>query len=175
MLVCILGGIGTAGVPAGSLPVVALILAMVGIDPQAIALVLGVDRFLDMCRTTLNVVGDLVAAQVISAGEPPDAGEGEPLDRVTGLRLGGFRDVLLDHLVGQVAVELGQMVELRLIAGQALAQRAQLRLQPVELGSPGSAPRSGPIRSSLRADPCRASGRAGWRPPTTRGWSTRRA
>lgn len=70
MLVCILGGIGTAGVPAGSLPVVALILAMVGIDPAAIALVLGVDRFLDMCRTTLNVVGDLVAAQVISAGEP---------------------------------------------------------------------------------------------------------
>jgi DAACS family dicarboxylate/amino acid:cation (Na+ or H+) symporter len=72
MLVCILGGIGTAGVPAGSLPVVALILAMVGIDPQAIALVLGVDRFLDMCRTTLNVVGDLVAAQVISTGEPTD-------------------------------------------------------------------------------------------------------
>ncbi len=72
MLVCILGGIGTAGVPAGSLPVVALILAMVGIDPQAIALVLGVDRFLDMCRTTLNVTGDLVAAQVISAGEPTD-------------------------------------------------------------------------------------------------------
>jgi DAACS family dicarboxylate/amino acid:cation (Na+ or H+) symporter len=70
MLVCILGGIGTAGVPAGSLPVVALILAMVGIDPRAIALVLGVDRFLDMCRTTLNVTGDLVAAQVISAGEP---------------------------------------------------------------------------------------------------------
>ena len=70
MLVCILGGIGTAGVPAGSLPVVALILAMVGIRPEAIALVLGVDRFLDMCRTTLNVVGDLVAAQVISAAEP---------------------------------------------------------------------------------------------------------
>ena len=70
MLVCILGGIGTAGVPAGSLPVVALILARVGIQPEAIALVLGVDRFLDMCRTTLNVVGDLVAAQVISAAEP---------------------------------------------------------------------------------------------------------
>ncbi|QIK97159.1 dicarboxylate/amino acid:cation symporter [Sphingomonas sp. HDW15A] len=73
MLVCILGGIGTAGVPAGSLPVVALILAMVGIDPGAIALVLGVDRFLDMCRTTLNVIGDLVAAQVISSREPEDA------------------------------------------------------------------------------------------------------
>jgi DAACS family dicarboxylate/amino acid:cation (Na+ or H+) symporter len=76
MAVCILGGIGTAGVPAGSLPVVALILAMVGIDPQAIALVLGVDRFLDMCRTTLNVVGDLVAAQVISAHEPDEAPAG---------------------------------------------------------------------------------------------------
>ncbi|HEX2802399.1 MAG TPA: dicarboxylate/amino acid:cation symporter, partial [Sphingomicrobium sp.] len=72
MLVCILGGIGTAGVPAGSLPVVALILAMVGIKPEAIAIVLGVDRFLDMCRTTLNVVGDLVAAQVISAAEPDE-------------------------------------------------------------------------------------------------------
>ena len=45
---------------------------MVGIDPQAIALVLGVDRFLDMCRTTLNVIGDLVAAQVISNGEPDE-------------------------------------------------------------------------------------------------------
>jgi len=77
MAVCILGGIGTAGVPAGSLPVVALILAMVGINPEAIALVLGVDRFLDMCRTTLNVVGDLVAAQVISAAEPDSVPEAE--------------------------------------------------------------------------------------------------
>ncbi len=76
MLVCILGGVGTAGVPAGSLPVVALILAMVGIEPQAIALVLGVDQFLDMCRTTLNVVGDLVAAQVISVGEEDQPAEG---------------------------------------------------------------------------------------------------
>ena len=78
MAVCILGGIGTAGIPAGSLPVIALILAMVGIQPEAIALVLGVDRFLDMCRTTLNVVGDLVAAQVISAGEPAEAAEPLP-------------------------------------------------------------------------------------------------
>lgn len=69
MLVCILGGVGTAGVPAGSLPVVAMILGMVGVPPDGIGLVLGVDRFLDMCRTTLNVTGDLVAATVISAGE----------------------------------------------------------------------------------------------------------
>jgi len=68
MLICILGGIGTAGVPAGSLPVIALILASVGVPPEGIGLILGVDRFLDMCRTTLNVVGDLVAATVVSAG-----------------------------------------------------------------------------------------------------------
>ncbi|MES2496631.1 MAG: dicarboxylate/amino acid:cation symporter [Pseudomonadota bacterium] len=70
MIVCILGGIGTAGVPAGSLPVIALILGMVGVPPEGIGLVLGVDRFLDMCRTSLNVTGDLVAATVISSGEP---------------------------------------------------------------------------------------------------------
>jgi Na+/H+-dicarboxylate symporter len=76
MLVCILGGIGTAGVPAGSLPVVALILGMVGVPPEGIGLILGVDRFLDMCRTTLNVAGDLVAATVVSRGE--DGTEAEP-------------------------------------------------------------------------------------------------
>ncbi|MDT0575782.1 dicarboxylate/amino acid:cation symporter [Croceicoccus sp. F390] len=68
MLICILAGIGTAGVPGGSLPVIALILGGVGVPPEGIGLILGVDRFLDMCRTTLNVVGDLVAATVISAG-----------------------------------------------------------------------------------------------------------
>ena len=67
--ICVLGGIGTAGVPAGSLPVVALILGMVGVPPEGIGMILGVDRFLDMCRTTLNVSGDLAAAVVISRGE----------------------------------------------------------------------------------------------------------
>jgi Na+/H+-dicarboxylate symporter len=73
MALCILAGIGTAGVPGGTLPVIALILAGVGVPPEGIGLILGVDRFLDMCRTTVNVVGDLVAAQVISARNPPEA------------------------------------------------------------------------------------------------------
>jgi DAACS family dicarboxylate/amino acid:cation (Na+ or H+) symporter len=73
MFVCILGGIGTAGVPAGSLPVVALICGMVGVPPEGIGLILGVDRFLDMCRTTLNVTGDLMLATVVSKGERDDA------------------------------------------------------------------------------------------------------
>ncbi len=67
--VCVLGGVGTAGVPAGSIPVIAMILGMVGIPPEAIGLILGVDRFLDMCRTTVNVTGDLAAAVVVAHGE----------------------------------------------------------------------------------------------------------
>src|SRR5690606_31201883 len=69
MLVCILGGIGTAGVPSGSLPVVALICAMVGVPPEGIGLILGVNHFLDMCRTTVNVTGDLGIAAIVSKGE----------------------------------------------------------------------------------------------------------
>jgi DAACS family dicarboxylate/amino acid:cation (Na+ or H+) symporter len=74
VLICVLGGIGTAGVPAGSIPVVAMILGMVGIPMEGIGLILGVDRFLDMCRTTLNVTGDLAAAVVVSRGEPGGPG-----------------------------------------------------------------------------------------------------
>ncbi|HYD11837.1 MAG TPA: dicarboxylate/amino acid:cation symporter [Allosphingosinicella sp.] len=81
LLICILGGIGTAGVPAGSLPVVALILGLIGIPPEAIGLVLGVDRLLDMCRTTLNVTGDLTAAVVISRGEEHEPEEAATTDR----------------------------------------------------------------------------------------------
>jgi dicarboxylate/amino acid:cation (Na+ or H+) symporter, DAACS family len=73
MVISILGGIGTAGVPAGSLPVIAMILVMLGIPAEGIGLILGVDRFLDMCRTTLNVTGDLVAAVVVARGETSPA------------------------------------------------------------------------------------------------------
>ena len=70
MFICVLGGVGTAGVPAGSLPVVAMILGMFRIPPEGLGLILGVDRLLDMCRTTLNVVGDLAAAVYVARGEP---------------------------------------------------------------------------------------------------------
>jgi DAACS family dicarboxylate/amino acid:cation (Na+ or H+) symporter len=69
VFVCILGGIGTAGVPAGSIPVIAMILGLVGVPPEGIGIILGVDRVLDMCRTTVNVTGDLAAAVVVSRGE----------------------------------------------------------------------------------------------------------
>jgi DAACS family dicarboxylate/amino acid:cation (Na+ or H+) symporter len=65
----ILGGIGTAGVPSGSIPFIIGILAMIGIEPGLIAIILGVDRILDMCRTTLNVVGDLTVAAYVARSE----------------------------------------------------------------------------------------------------------
>lgn len=65
----ILGGIGTAGVPSGSIPFIIGILFMIGIDPALIGIILGVDRILDMCRTTLNVVGDLTAATFVARSE----------------------------------------------------------------------------------------------------------
>jgi DAACS family dicarboxylate/amino acid:cation (Na+ or H+) symporter len=73
MFICVLGGIGTAGIPAGSIPVIMMILGMVGVPAEGIGMILGVDRFLDMCRTTLNVTGDLAAAVVVSRGEDPPA------------------------------------------------------------------------------------------------------
>jgi DAACS family dicarboxylate/amino acid:cation (Na+ or H+) symporter len=65
----ILGGIGTAGVPSGSIPFIIAVLATVHVNPGLIAIVLGVDRILDMCRTTLNVVGDLTAATYVARAE----------------------------------------------------------------------------------------------------------
>jgi dicarboxylate/amino acid:cation (Na+ or H+) symporter, DAACS family len=65
----ILGGIGTAGVPSGSIPFIIGILAMIGVNPALIAIILGVDRILDMCRTTLNVVGDITAATFVARSE----------------------------------------------------------------------------------------------------------
>ncbi len=69
LLMSILGGIGTAGVPGGSLPMLMAILASVGVPPEGVLLILGVDRFLDMCRTVLNVTGDLLIALLVSRSE----------------------------------------------------------------------------------------------------------
>ena len=67
ILMAVLAGIGTAGVPGGSLPLVAILCVQVGIPVEGMGLILGVDRFLDMCRTTLNVSGDLVIAKLVSS------------------------------------------------------------------------------------------------------------
>jgi DAACS family dicarboxylate/amino acid:cation (Na+ or H+) symporter len=75
MGICVLAGVGTAGVPAGSLPVIAMVLTLLGIPAEGIGIVLGVDRLLDMCRTTVNVAGDLVVAVLVARSE---ARRGQP-------------------------------------------------------------------------------------------------
>lgn len=65
----ILGGIGTAGVPGGSIPYIIVVLAGLGVNPALIAIILGVDRILDMCRTAVNVIGDITAATFVSRSE----------------------------------------------------------------------------------------------------------
>lgn len=70
LVLCIFGSIGAAGVPGGSLPVIAMILVMFGIPAEGIGLILGVDRLLDMCRTVVNVGGDMAGSVVIGRSEP---------------------------------------------------------------------------------------------------------
>src|SRR5689334_2378213 len=65
----ILGGIGTAGVPSGSIPFIIGVLVTINVNPALIAIILGVDRILDMCRTTLNVTGDITAATYVARSE----------------------------------------------------------------------------------------------------------
>ena len=68
----ILAGVGTAGVPGGSLPLIVVVMQSVGVPGAAIGIVLGVDRILDMCRTVVNVTGDLAIATCVAKSEPPE-------------------------------------------------------------------------------------------------------
>ena len=95
ILLSVVMAIGAAGVPGGSLPLMMVVLAAVGAPAEGIAIILGVDRILDMCRTTLNVSGDLTAAIFIQRTEPNLAHAGEhiglapPVDALGGDRPAG--------------------------------------------------------------------------------------
>jgi DAACS family dicarboxylate/amino acid:cation (Na+ or H+) symporter len=69
VLMSVLAGIGTAGVPGGSLPLIAVLLVSVGVPGEGIGIILGIDRILDMCRTVLNVTGDLAVATCVAKSE----------------------------------------------------------------------------------------------------------
>lgn len=68
VLMAVLAGVGTAGVPGGSLPLIVVLMQSVGIPGEGIGLIMGIDRLLDMCRTVLNVTGDLVVATCVAGG-----------------------------------------------------------------------------------------------------------
>jgi DAACS family dicarboxylate/amino acid:cation (Na+ or H+) symporter len=74
VLMSILAGVGTAGVPGGSLPLIVVLMTSLKIPGEGIAIIMGIDRILDMCRTVLNVTGDLVVATCVAGGSEP----GEP-------------------------------------------------------------------------------------------------
>lgn len=69
ILMSVLTAIGTAGVPSGSIPLLAIVLAMVNVPVEGIAIILGADRLLDMCRTVLNVTGDITCTAYIARSE----------------------------------------------------------------------------------------------------------
>jgi DAACS family dicarboxylate/amino acid:cation (Na+ or H+) symporter len=68
-LLAILAGIGTAGVPSGSIPLIIVVLQTVHVPAEGIGIILGIDRLLDMCRTTLNVTGDVAIAACVNRTE----------------------------------------------------------------------------------------------------------
>jgi len=74
LVLSVITAVGAAGVPGGSLPLLMVVLATVGVPAEGIAIILGVDRILDMCRTTINVCGDLTAAVYVARTE----GEWDP-------------------------------------------------------------------------------------------------
>jgi len=79
ILTAALASIGTAAVPGVGIVMLTIVLKQVGVPLTGIALILGVDRLLDMCRTTVNVTGDATVALIVASSEgavhPPAAGD----------------------------------------------------------------------------------------------------
>jgi len=65
LVLAVLSAVAVAGIPGGSLPLIAGLLATFGIPPEGIGIVLGADRLLDMARTTVNVGCDLVTTVIV--------------------------------------------------------------------------------------------------------------
>ncbi|HET9426010.1 MAG TPA: dicarboxylate/amino acid:cation symporter [Gemmatimonadaceae bacterium] len=69
VVMSVLTAVGAAGVPGGSIPLLVGVLAMFGVPVEGIAIILGVDRILDMSRTTVNVIGDICATTWVAKSE----------------------------------------------------------------------------------------------------------
>lgn len=65
VLTALASSVGTPGIPGGSIIMLTVILSAAGIPMEGIALILGVDRLLDMCRTVVNVTGDVTVASIL--------------------------------------------------------------------------------------------------------------
>lgn len=69
VITTILASIGTAGVPGAGMIMLAMVLGAVGLPLEGIALIAGIDRILDMFRTTINIVGDAAGAVTVAGTE----------------------------------------------------------------------------------------------------------
>jgi Na+/H+-dicarboxylate symporter len=69
VLTATLASIGTAGVPGVGLVMLSLVLKQVGLPIEGIALIIGIDRLLDMVRTAVNVTGDAMVSCVVAKAE----------------------------------------------------------------------------------------------------------
>ncbi|TAE49183.1 MAG: dicarboxylate/amino acid:cation symporter, partial [Cytophagales bacterium] len=69
VLTATLASIGSAGVPGAGMVMLVIVLESVNVPTAGIALIVGIDRILDMCRTVVNVTGDLVVSVVIAESE----------------------------------------------------------------------------------------------------------
>jgi len=76
--------IGSPGSPGVGLVILSVILANIGIPPEAIGIILSVDRLLDMCRTVINVTGDLTAAVVVDRWQTDSADAAPTLAHLSG-------------------------------------------------------------------------------------------
>jgi DAACS family dicarboxylate/amino acid:cation (Na+ or H+) symporter len=72
LILAVLSAVAVAGIPGASLPLIIGLLINFGIPPEGIALILGVDRLLDMARTVLNVAADVVTACIVDEKINPD-------------------------------------------------------------------------------------------------------
>jgi Na+/H+-dicarboxylate symporter len=81
VLTATLASIGTAAVPGAGIIMLVIVLETVGVPTEGVALIFGVDRFLDMCRTVVNITGDAAVAVTVAASEGelaiPEVGFGE--------------------------------------------------------------------------------------------------
>jgi Na+/H+-dicarboxylate symporter len=69
VLMAVLASVGTAGVPGAGMIMLAMVLKQIGVPLEGVALILGVDRLLDMCRTTVNMIGNMAASVIIQHSE----------------------------------------------------------------------------------------------------------
>ncbi len=97
VLTATLASIGTAGVPGVGMIMLVIVLQSVGLPLEGIAVILGVDRILDMCRTVCNVTGDAMVCTLVASSENAIETEEQVEARLRAMRAGGLDEHPLEE------------------------------------------------------------------------------